>query len=139
MNEAWQQLGDQFNTILFPTKYGSDFSEDYLNVRGERNVNIVAYVGTGLPRGIDTQVQTLTPPIAPNPFTLSTPSSFSDNTWKYIAKSTGFYQFKVRMTINNVVNPAVLQFGIAGLTITGGVDANWFCTCNRLTLPIVNV
>ena len=91
--------------ILFPEKYGADFSEAYLNVKAVRT-GTRSYDNTiANPDNLDMTAQTQTPPTGANPLVLSTTSIITGLlTATYTAKSKGFYKFNLTVAIENPVS-----------------------------------
>ena len=117
--------------LPFPEKYGADYAQDYLNVKAERTATrSYTYAGSVVgEETLDFTVQTYTPPIGVNPFTLSTASSILGGgylTGRYTAKATGFYNFKMSIRVNNISGGGTWVF--QAINVTAGLVENTLYT-----------
>lgn len=103
--------------ILFPEKYGADFSEAYLNVKAVKSVPRTYNAGTTVANigNIDFTTQTQTPIYGANPLVLSTVSLATGLlTGTYTAKSKGFYKFNLSILLGAIANSATIVIVIGG-------------------------
>jgi hypothetical protein len=86
--------------LKFPPKLGADYSEDYLSIKGETIGQQISLINPVLAYPF---TQTQAPALGPNPYTLG----------EYQAPGDGFYRFRVRADLYNIVGSVGFRILIA--------------------------